>query len=169
MVAAAPNIAMFAIGRFLLGVGSGISTAAVPLYMGELPPTRHRGTVGALHQLAIVVGILVSAVLGLFMSNYPGWRWMLGMTVVPALLQTLALPFCTETPRFLVSKGKIEQARMALQRLRGTLDVEDELNCILSSHERDAVMQDRPMTIPELLKKRQLRKPLVLAVGTPSL
>lgn len=107
----------FAIFRFLGGIGVGVSTIAAPAYVSEIAPAKDRGRLVALYQLNIVLGILIA-----FLSNYmlrntgsEPWRWMLGIEAVPALLYTLFVLFIPKSPRWLISKGRYEEAEKILR------------------------------------------------------
>lgn len=102
--------------RFIGGLGVGASSIAAPAYISEIAPRRHRGTLVALFQTMLVVGILAA-----FISNYligismtGGWRVMLGAELVPALFYFLAVLFIPESPRWLVVKRGDETAARAI-------------------------------------------------------
>ncbi|XP_015236986.1 PREDICTED: solute carrier family 2, facilitated glucose transporter member 3-like [Cyprinodon variegatus] len=101
-------------GRLVIGLFCGLFTGLTPMYVGELSPTPLRGAFGTLHQLGVVVGILIAQIFGLesLLGSDRLWPLLLALTVVPALLQCLFLPFCPESPRFLlINRQKEEQAR----------------------------------------------------------
>ncbi len=107
----------FAIFRFLGGIGVGVSTIAAPAYVSEIAPAKDRGRLVALYQLNIVLGILIA-----FLSNYllrntgsEPWRWMLGIEALPALLYTIFVFFIPRSPRWLISKGRYEEAEKILR------------------------------------------------------
>ncbi|KAJ3394888.1 serine protease [Entophlyctis sp. JEL0112] len=132
ILASASNFFWLCAGRVLGGIGAGIGTVAVPLLIAELSPVSLRGSLGALNQLAIVVGILTSQTLGVPLSAREDSRWrvLFLLGVAPPLVQCALLPFCVESPRWLVANRLIPDARHALQRLRGAASadaVEDEL------------------------------------------
>jgi MFS family permease len=84
---------------------------------------------GVMNQLGVVVGILFSQVLGLFFSTMSGWRIILLAGTITALLQAILLNFVVESPKYLASiPGGTASAKRVLQQLRGTIDVEDELD-----------------------------------------
>ncbi|XP_071656257.1 solute carrier family 2, facilitated glucose transporter member 4 isoform X2 [Patagioenas fasciata] len=124
-----PTYTLIIIGRFVVGVYSGLASALVPMYVGEIAPTRLRGALGALHQLGIVCGILVAQVLGLdwLLGSAGAWPALLGAGLLPAALQLLLLPLCPESPRFLLARGQGERARNCLARLAGAEQVGAEL------------------------------------------
>ncbi|MEQ2214025.1 Solute carrier 2, facilitated glucose transporter member 1 [Xenoophorus captivus] len=105
---------MLIIGRFIVGLYSGLSTGFVPMYIGEVSPTALRGALGTLHQLGIVVGILIAQVFGLemIMGNDKFWPLLLGFLFIPALIQCVLLPLCPESPRFLlINKNEEKKAK----------------------------------------------------------
>lgn len=100
------DVGSFIVARFIGGVGIGISTIAAPLFIAEISPAKDRGKLGGLFQFNIVFGILVA-----YLSNYiignlcdigVGWRWMLGVEAVPAVIYTLMCFSLPESPRWLI-------------------------------------------------------------------
>lgn len=107
----------FAFFRLLGGVGVGVSTIAAPAYVSEIAPAKDRGRLVALYQLNIVLGILIA-----FVSNYllrdtgaEPWRWMLGVEAIPAFIYTVLVFFVPRSPRWLISKGRNEEAEKILR------------------------------------------------------
>ncbi|KAI8338270.1 general substrate transporter [Chlamydoabsidia padenii] len=117
--------AQFAIGRIFVGIGSGFMTVVISMYIAEITPPRFRGTLGSLLQLFMTIGILVIELIGLGTSSAVGWRIVVMLTIVPTIIQLICLPMCPRSPRWLVSKGRIDEARESLLRLR-TGDIEQE-------------------------------------------
>ncbi|NXY16715.1 GTR5 protein, partial [Atrichornis clamosus] len=118
------------LSRVIMGIYAGLASNVVPMFLGEMSPKNLRGAIGIIPQLFITLGILVAQILGLssILGNAEGWPVLLGLTGVPSLLQLLALPFFPESPRYLlIQRGDAEQARRALQKLRGWEDVDDEI------------------------------------------
>ncbi|CAG8603883.1 21084_t:CDS:2 [Dentiscutata erythropus] len=125
----ATNITALVIGRAIAGIGSGVVTVVVPAYLAEISTLEFRGTFGVMNQLGIVCGILFSQVEGLYLSTIPGWRLILLSGFLVSIVQTTFLLFSVESPRFLASKpGGYNSAKRALQKLRGSIEVEDELS-----------------------------------------
>jgi sugar porter (SP) family MFS transporter len=123
--ALATDISVFIIFRFIGGLAIGGASVLCPVYISEISPPKHRGVLAATFQLAIVLGILMSLI-----SNYllldtgdHNWRWMLFSGAIPAVAFFLMLLVIRKSPRWLVKKGRIEEARK---------NIED-----LSSHEID--------------------------------
>ncbi|NXF78266.1 GTR5 protein, partial [Sclerurus mexicanus] len=118
------------LSRAIMGIYAGLASNVVPMFLGEMSPKNLRGAIGIIPQLFITLGILVAQILGLnsILGNAEGWPVLLGLTGIPSLIQLLTLPFFPESPRYLlIQKGNEEQARQALQRLRGWGDVDDEI------------------------------------------
>ncbi|MEQ2175242.1 hypothetical protein GOODEAATRI_016131 [Goodea atripinnis] len=105
------------IGRLIIGVFCGLCTGLTPMYVGEISPTAVRGAFGTLHQLGVVIGILVAQIFGLesLLGSDNLWPLLLALTILPALLQTIMLPFCPESPRYLlIVLNKEEEARKGM-------------------------------------------------------
>jgi SP family facilitated glucose transporter-like MFS transporter 3 len=136
MLAIFSNFYVFVTARLLIGVGVGVVSVVAPLYLAEISPPNYRGSIGAMHQFMIVGAILVVNILGIPLSDRPHWRFLLGFPAVIATLQLVLLPFCPMSPRWLMSKGWTESARLSLQRLRGAEDVEAELESLTSKEEK---------------------------------
>ncbi|KAJ3224132.1 hypothetical protein HK099_000182 [Clydaea vesicula] len=125
------EVVWLCVGRVLLGIGSGIGTVVLPTYISELAPNAYRGMFGTFNQLSIVVGVFTSLTIGIPLSTPEYWRILFSLTLVPSLFQILLMPYCTETPKWLASRGRIYDAREALVALRGSNDIEEELEEIL--------------------------------------
>ncbi len=117
----ANDVYSFMVARFIGGLGVGISTVAAPLYISEISPADKRGRLAGMFQFNIVLGILVA-----FLSNYligsllgdNGWRWMLGIEAIPALIYTLMCFSIPQSPRWLIGRrGDRETGAGVLQQL----------------------------------------------------
>nr|XP_021503841.1 solute carrier family 2, facilitated glucose transporter member 4 isoform X1 [Meriones unguiculatus] len=162
---AAASYEILILGRFLIGAYSGLTSGLVPMYVGEIAPTHLRGALGTLNQLAIVIGILVAQVLGLesLLGTAALWPLLLAITVLPAVLQLVLLPFCPESPRYLYIIRNLEgPARKSLKRLTGWADVSDALAEL--KDEKRKLERERPMSLLQLLGSRTHRQPLIIAV-----
>ncbi|XP_008303260.1 solute carrier family 2, facilitated glucose transporter member 1-like [Stegastes partitus] len=152
-------------GRLVIGLFCGLFTGLTPMYVGEVSPTPLRGAFGTLHQLGVVVGILIAQIFGLeaLLGSAKLWPLLLALTVVPAVLQCILLPFCPESPRFLlINLKQEEQARKALVRLRGTEDVSKDLQEM--KEESAKMAMEKKVTIAELFRSASYRQPLLIAV-----
>lgn len=122
------SITGISIGRFIVGLGAGCSVVVSPLYLNEISPSNLRGIIGSMNQVSINIGILLGQVLGYFFSNVEQWRFILLSGCFIAVMNLVLLLFSFETPKWLVLHGKKEKALSILQKLRGTLNVEEELS-----------------------------------------
>ncbi|RXH90503.1 hypothetical protein DVH24_035267 [Malus domestica] len=118
--ATAQSVQTMIVGRLLAGIGIGITSAIVPLYISEISPTEIRGTLGSINQLFICIGILVAMVAGLPLAANPlWWRTMFGIAVVPSVLLALGMVVSPESPRWLFQQGKFSEAEKAIKTLFG--------------------------------------------------
>ncbi|KAK7394166.1 hypothetical protein VNO78_14686 [Psophocarpus tetragonolobus] len=120
LCATAQSVQIMIIGRLLAGIGIGVASAIVPLYISEISPTEIRGALGSVNQLFICIGILAALLAGLpLLGNPIWWRTMFGITVVPSILLALGMIISPESPRWLFQQGKISEAEKAVKTLYG--------------------------------------------------
>ncbi|KAI9469757.1 MAG: major facilitator superfamily domain-containing protein [Benjaminiella poitrasii] len=122
----AVNPAMFIVGRILCGLSCGLGSLATPTYVGEISTIKARGTMGTCNQFAIVIGILLASVIGLPLASVPLWRINYALVAIPAIAQFFLMSGCVESPRYLVSINRIEEAKESLQRLRPNTNIDKE-------------------------------------------
>lgn len=121
-----PNVYVLLLGRLLDGFGVGLVVTLVPIYISETAPPEIRGRLNTLPQFTGSGGMFLSycMVFGMSLMPSPSWRLMLGVLFVPSLVFFfLTIFFLPESPRWLVSKGRMLEAKQVLQRLRGREDV----------------------------------------------
>ena len=133
--ALAPNIWVMYPMRFVLGFAVGGASATVPVYLSETAPKRIRGRIVAIDQVMIVTGQLLAYTTNAVIANvFPGhphaWRFMLVLCTLPALALFFGTFHLTESPRWLVSKGRRDDAEKVLWQLRHDDDVSEELNAL---------------------------------------
>jgi sugar porter (SP) family MFS transporter len=126
---------IFALFRFLGGLGVGASTIAAPAFISEIAPREIRGRLVASYQFNIVLGILmafVSNALCARLVDVGAWRWMIGMEALPALAYTLMVMRIPESPRWLIAKkNDVEKARAIFMSLLNNREIVDkEINAI---------------------------------------
>ncbi|XP_037335252.2 solute carrier family 2, facilitated glucose transporter member 4-like isoform X2 [Pungitius pungitius] len=156
---------MMILGRFIIGAYCGLASGLTPMYVGEIAPTSLRGALGTLHQLAIVTGILIAQILGLesLLGVEDLWPILLGLAVVPAVLQMALLPFCPESPRFLyIVRCQEHQAKRGLRRLTGRQDVSVMLAEM--KEEKRKMDMERKVSILELFRSPLYRQPIVISI-----
>jgi MFS transporter, SP family, galactose:H+ symporter len=120
LCAFAPDVDLLMAGRVLLGVAVGIASFTAPLYLSEVAPRTMRGSMISLHQLMVTVGILVAFLSNTAFSASGDWRWMLGVIAFPALVMFAGLFMLPQSPRWLMSVGREQEAHTVLQHLRGS-------------------------------------------------
>ncbi|XP_060520546.1 glucose transporter type 1 isoform X3 [Cylas formicarius] len=156
---------MLFFGRFIIGVNCGLNTSLVPMYISEISPLNLRGGLGTVNQLAVTLGLLLSQVLGIeqILGTNDGWPLLLGLAVVPALLQLVLLPVCPESPRYLlITKQWEEEARRALSRLRASNRVEEDIDEMRA--EQHAQQAEASISMVELICSPTLRTPLIIGI-----
>ena len=138
---------------------------AVPLYLSEIAPAHARGTLNIMFQMATTIGIWVAQWINYGTQNmHPhGWRLSVGLAIVPALILFLGSLIIPDTPNSLVARGKIEQARRTLERVRGTPNVDAEFADIV-----EAVDASRSVNKMAIFQ-RKYRPVLVSLYAMPSL
>ena len=126
-------------GRLVTGIAVGITSAVAPLYLAELAPFARRGTVLTTYQLFITVGILAAFAIGGLLAPGGQWRWMFALGGLTALAQLVAALLVPASPRYLVRRGEVDQARASLARLRppDEVELELELEAIVSAAGED--------------------------------
>lgn len=124
-----PNVYVLLLARLIDGFGIGLAVTLIPLYISETAPSEIRGLLNTLPQFAGSAGMFLSycMVFGMSLRAKPNWRLMLGVLSVPSLLYfVLTMLYLPESPRWLVSKGRMVEAKRVLQRLRRREDVSGE-------------------------------------------
>ncbi|RWV87083.1 hypothetical protein GW17_00050968, partial [Ensete ventricosum] len=121
-----PNVYVLLLARLIDGFGIGLAVTLVPVYISETAPSEIRGLLNTLPQFSGSGGMFLSycMVFGMSLMANPDWRVMLGVLFIPSLLYFLLTMFyMPESPRWLVSKGRMLEAKLVLQKLRGREDV----------------------------------------------
>lgn len=157
--------------RLLGGVAVGAASVLSPAYISEIAPTNVRGRLASLQQLAIVLGIV-----GAFLSNYvlakmagsakaslwlgfPAWRWMFWMECAPALALLVGTFLIPESPRYLVARGRFDEARAIFARLSG-----EDAGTLVESV-RSTLHTDRPPRLGDLVERETRRVYPLVWVG----
>lgn len=152
---------LFALFRFIGGLGVGASTIAAPAYISEIAPAKSRGKLVAMYQFNIVFGILIA-----FVSNYViseqitqnTWRWMIGIEALPALVYTILMFSLPPSPRWILSRLKnSERAKEILSLVHNDTDLDE----LIESIQKAELQTNKKETI--LSKK--YRFPLLLAIA----
>jgi len=175
--ALAPTYSIFVAWRMLGGVAIGLASNLSPMYIAEIAPSEMRGQLVSINQLTIVVGILLAQIVNWSLGRHlPAlatveyiqnswygqtcWRWMFGLTAVPALLFFFGMMGVPESPRWLAKNGKSEKAREILQKVGGA----SYAAAALADIETTLVNETKRVNFGDLLQPKLL-KVLLLGVG----
>lgn len=173
----AESFAMFIAWRIIGGVAIGLASNVSPLYIAEVAPAAWRGRLVSVNQFTIVVGILLAQLVNWRLADpvpagataeqilaswngQVGWRWMFGVTAIPAVLFLLGAGFVPESPRWLVKKGRPEPARRVLARIAGA----DEAERALAEIQR-TLGGTREQVAWGALREPRVRRLLALGIG----
>lgn len=118
---------MLIVARFVLGIAIGTAAVTTPLYLAETAPMQLRGAIVAVYQLAITIGIVCAYSVNYLLIEHQAWRAMFASSAAPALILVFGVFFLPESPRWLVSAGRDDEAAKALKRLRRNQPINDEL------------------------------------------
>ncbi|XP_052174321.1 hexose carrier protein HEX6-like [Diospyros lotus] len=164
---AAVSVLMLIFGRILLGIGVGFANQSVPLYLSEMAPARHRGAISNGFQLSVGIGVLSANLINYGTEKIKGgwgWRISLAMAALPASILTLGALFLPETPNSLIQRSSDHRkAKLMLQRIRGTDDVQAEFDDLIKASETSKTIK-HPF---KRIMQRKYRPQLVMAVAIP--
>ncbi|XP_071491139.1 solute carrier family 2, facilitated glucose transporter member 5-like [Diadema antillarum] len=157
---------MLIIGRFVIGFSVGISITIVPMYLAEIAPLNLRGAISVSHQLLITVGILLGLCLGFFAFNDEAmWSAVLALTVVTSIIEFIVLPFCPESPRWLlIVKDERDEAIKALRQLRGNGNIQEEILEMEREHGNETEVERVGVSDLICLRDRAWLLPLLICV-----
>jgi sugar porter (SP) family MFS transporter len=126
-----PTLWFLIVMRFVIGLAVGSASMAVPLYISEVAPPRVRGALVSFNQLALTSGILIAFLVDYALSSSGDWRLMFGLATIPAVLLFFGMLTQAESPVWLVTRGRMGEARRVLTRVRSAdHDVEGEIEGI---------------------------------------
>jgi sugar porter (SP) family MFS transporter len=157
--ALSPTVTLLIVARVASGIAIGIASFISPMYIAELVPAKVRGSLVAVNMLAITTGIVVAYLADYALSGIQGWRYMFGLAAAPSIILTVAMWCLPDSPRWLISKSKVDQARRVLQRARIDSDVSAEIADIQKS-----LGQQSGSGVAALFRP-SLRMPLIVGVG----
>jgi SP family sugar:H+ symporter-like MFS transporter len=158
--------------RFVGGLGIGVASVIAPTYIAETAPARIRGRLTALQQMAIVIGIFVALLSDAALNNAAGgaeqpwlfglnaWRWMFLIGVIPSVVYGMLAFSIPESPRFLIARGKVDEARAVLRRVLS--ETGDELDARVASIQTSLQRETKP-SIRDILAPKTLFVPVVWA------
>ena len=157
--ALAPTVAWLIAARVVSGIAIGIASFISPMYIAELVPAKARGSLVAVNMLAITTGIVVAYLVDYAFSGSRGWRYMFGLAAIPSIALVIGMWRLPDSPRWLISQSRTEQARKILQRVRNASDVGAEMAEIQKSMEQQGVGGMKGLLQPAL------RMPMIVGLG----
>lgn len=130
--ALANTITVFSMARLLGGLAIGLASVLTPVYIAEIAPSKNRGTLVSLNQLAIVIGILAAYIVNWQLARLgdSSWRWMLAAAVVPSIAFLAGLLIIPESPRWLIGKGSVREGEQILARIFGAQSAQEQSQAI---------------------------------------
>jgi len=139
--------------RMSVGIALGVVSFICPLYIGEISPKEKRGRLVSFYQLAITLGILFSYVVNYFCANSSlNWRLMLGLGALPAVILFVGMIFLKDTPRWLILKNKIQEAKNVLK--------------IISNNPEEEIEEIKKTPVEKKIKfSKKLFKPFIIGIG----
>lgn len=114
-MAFAPTIHLLMFGRFIIGLGIGMSSIAVPIYLSEISPNSKRGIIVGMNTALIPIGQFISSLIALYLKG--NWRLMFGLASVPSFIQLLGMLLLPESQRWLAKKGHNAQSLDVFKRI----------------------------------------------------
>ncbi|WCJ30690.1 Major facilitator superfamily protein [Euphorbia peplus] len=169
VMALASTFEILMFGRFLAGIGIGFGVMVAPLYIAEISPAVARGSLTSFPEIFINFGILLG-----YVSNYAfsglsvhtGWRVMLAVGILPSVFIAFALCIIPESPRWLVMKNRVEEARSVLLKTNESeQEVEERLEEIQKAAGIGEKGEEKPVWLEMLTPSRVLRRILVVGIG----
>ncbi|XP_062990204.1 proton myo-inositol cotransporter [Elgaria multicarinata webbii] len=151
-------------GRIVVGLGIGIASMTVPVYIAEVAPPHLRGRLVTINTLFITGGQFFASVIDGAFSYLPkdGWRYMLGLSAIPAVIQFLGFLFLPESPRWLIQKGQTQKARRILSRMRGNQTIDEEYDSIKNNIEEEKEVGAAGPVIYRMLTYPPTRRELIV-------
>lgn len=161
---AATASGMFILSRLIGGFAVGAASVIVPAYISEISPAAYRGRLASLQQMAIVLGLflaflsnyLIAHAAGgaseVFLLGFQAWKWMFWAELIPILLFFAGLFFIPESPRYLVSAGRTEEAAVILGKVGAPDEAADQVAEIQSTLKKDHRPSLRDLFVPESKK-----------------
>jgi len=130
--ALANSVTLFSVARLLGGLAIGLASVLTPVYIAEISPSRNRGTLVSLNQLAIVVGILSAYLVNWQIARLgaSSWRWMLAVAGIPSLAFLFGLLLIPESPRWLVTRGRHDEGERVLSRIFGEQTAKEQIEAV---------------------------------------
>lgn len=158
--ACAINPLLLIFSRIAIGIAIGIASYSVPLYISEISPNNIRGALVSLNQLAITIGILSSYFIDRYFASFEhGWRYMFLIGIVPSLILGIGMLCLSDTPRWLISKNKIDEAKKVLSKINPGENLDSIIAEVKQSIEQSTESSFRNLFV------ENMKVPLIIGIG----
>ncbi len=169
---AANSALMMILARFAAGIGVGAASVLSPAYISEVTPAHTRGRLSSLQQVMIISGLTGAFLANYFLAlkagkstdvlwaGYAAWRWMFWMQIIPAGVFFVTLLLIPESPRYLVARGRDEEARRVLTRLFGAATAQAK-----AAEIRGSLVADHAPRLSDLIDRKSGRLRPIVWVG----
>ena len=152
------------IGRLIQGIGVGIVTIAIPLYLSETTPPNLRGRGVTTFQLLLTMGILTASLIGLYFTKSGDWRGMFTSALVPGIIFFIGSLFLPESPRWLCIKGKYEAAHDVLRMTMTDTQAQHELEIIQYNLQHSPLSNDQHVSTKSSLFQMRYLLPFAIVL-----
>lgn len=164
-MAAAPDPYLLILGRFLVGMGVGVASVTSPVYIAEASPSEIRGSLVSTNVLMITAGQFLSYIVNLSFTRVSGtWRWMLGVSAFPAILQFLLMLFLPESPRWLFIKNRKNEAVHVLSNIYDFARLEDEVDFLTTQSDQERQRRNS-IKFGDVFKSKEIKLALLVGAG----
>ncbi|AZG48466.1 sugar porter family MFS transporter [Gordonia insulae] len=164
----APGFGVMVLGRIILGLAVGGASTVVPVYLAELAPYEIRGSLAGRNELMIVIGQLAAFVINAIIGNVWGdhdgvWRYMLAVAALPAICLMVGMMTVPESPRWLISKDRVEEATAVLSTIRSQQRAQAEVDMITEIAEMEKTRVKGSWS--SIRDSRWVRRILLVGIG----
>ncbi|XP_019172567.1 PREDICTED: inositol transporter 1 isoform X1 [Ipomoea nil] len=165
VMAAAPDPYVLILGRLLVGLGVGVASVTAPVYIAEASPSEIRGGLVSTNVLMITGGQFLSYLVNLAFTEVPGtWRWMLGVSGVPAIVQFCLMLFLPESPRWLYMKKDKSEAVVVLSKIYDPYRLEEEIDQLATALEEER-FRKQAVRYSDVFRSKELRLAFFAGAG----
>ncbi|KAB2622953.1 inositol transporter 1-like [Pyrus ussuriensis x Pyrus communis] len=165
VMAAAPDPYVLILGRLLVGLGVGVASVTAPVYIAEASPSEIRGGLVSTNVLMITGGQFLSYLINLGFTEVPGtWRWMLGVSAVPAVIQFTLMLFLPESPRWLFLKNDKDKAIDVMSKIYDVGRLQDEID-YLSSQAEEEQRKKKSVSYLNVFRSKEIRLAFLAGAG----
>jgi sugar porter (SP) family MFS transporter len=154
------NATTLIISRMIVGIAIGIASYTAPLYISEIAPANIRGSLIVWNTIAVTAGIIMAFWVDFMLAPLALWRWMLGIGIIPAVLLMLGVLLLPQSPRWLIQKNRLNEAKKLLYRIRPNDTVTEEITAI-----QEIIQYHKKHHFLEFILSSRLRSLLIIGCG----